>query len=345
MIIGIIGAGIAGLTAGRHLARHGHEVIVLEKSNGFGGRLTSHVTGPTKDVKVDHGVPFISSGSAIFSEFISELKQQGLIREWTDTFSLHTSEEFYPVHPSKESEQTYVSSDGMHAIGKYLSRWMDFRLNQKVGGITMVAPGKLRKRPWVVNFSDSTILELDALIIATPAIAANGVLQTAQDELAIRYLTSLLAKVKYDSTYTLMAGYGKREIPEWKGIYCQNRVLGWVSNESSKRDTDILTLTAQTNAEYTTDNMSTSQEQIINDMLRELGSISGSWAANPEWRELHFWQYFKCVNPMDESFLESFDNNCPLALVGDYLGGNSVESAYLSGLRLAEHWLNKFPNP
>ena len=32
MIIGIIGAGIAGLTAGRYLAKQGHEITILEKS-------------------------------------------------------------------------------------------------------------------------------------------------------------------------------------------------------------------------------------------------------------------------------------------------------------------------
>ena len=54
MLIGIIGAGIAGLTAGRQLARHGHEVIVLEKSRGYGGRLSTRYSEPEQNIKVDH---------------------------------------------------------------------------------------------------------------------------------------------------------------------------------------------------------------------------------------------------------------------------------------------------
>lgn len=39
--IAIIGAGIAGITAARTLAKAGHHVHVFEKSRGAGGRMST----------------------------------------------------------------------------------------------------------------------------------------------------------------------------------------------------------------------------------------------------------------------------------------------------------------
>lgn len=60
MKIAVIGAGVAGLTAGRILAGSGHEVVVFEKSRGYGGRLATRYAGADNSTKVDHGLPYRS---------------------------------------------------------------------------------------------------------------------------------------------------------------------------------------------------------------------------------------------------------------------------------------------
>jgi predicted NAD/FAD-dependent oxidoreductase len=345
MRIGIVGAGIAGLTAGRLLAKHGHEVIVLEKSRGFGGRLATRYAGQENEAIIDHGTGYLTSKSETFKSFIEELKGKDLLKEWDENVSLFNEDGFYETHPSKEAETMYFAPKGMNTIGRYLSRTIDVRLNQQVSGITVVSTGTLKKRPWVINFLDTSVLELDALILATPAIQALGLMHTAQDETPIRFMNSLIAKVEYESTIAIMAGFGKRDMPNWKGVVCQNETLKWVSNENTKRELSEQILVAHSTHEYAKLNRTTDASIVVKDVLKEVSKFAGAWAQNPEWSQKHFWLFNRCVKSLEMDYLESSDTNAPLALIGDYFNGTNVESSYLSGLALAEHWLNKFPNP
>ena len=53
----VVGAGIAGLMAGRTLARAGHEVIVLDKGTSVGGRMATRRIG---EATFDHGAQFFT---------------------------------------------------------------------------------------------------------------------------------------------------------------------------------------------------------------------------------------------------------------------------------------------
>ncbi|MCA1599187.1 MAG: FAD-dependent oxidoreductase [Chloroflexi bacterium] len=56
MRIAIVGAGAAGLAAGRTLAAQGHDITIYEKSRGFGGRAA---TRRTHDCALDHGAQYL----------------------------------------------------------------------------------------------------------------------------------------------------------------------------------------------------------------------------------------------------------------------------------------------
>ncbi len=80
-------------------------------------------------------------------------------------------------------------------------------------------------------------------------------------------------------------------------------------------------------------------EEII---LDELTGILGGWSALPEWKQVHFWRYTKVINPLPFPFMEVVGNDAPIALIGSYMNGDSVESAYLSGLAIGKFWSDKF---
>lgn len=344
MKIGIIGAGISGLTAGRVLAKAGHEVVVFEKSNSLGGRLSTRRSDTETIQTYDHGVPYLSGTSSEFIEFIKELEEKSVVKKWVDSISYYKDGKILPEIPGRDRETVYIAPEGMNSVGKYLARWLDFYYSEKVGGVTYIGGSRIKKSPWMINSSTINVFEVDAVIIATPAIQAYGLVSTAQDEIDLRKMISILDEIPYTSTYSFMADYGNRDLPDWSMMSCQHSVISWICNESRKRHTTgEFTLVAQTTHDFTREQLEQDSREAIEQKIKKaLGEILGSWASRPVWSQSHFWRYKIPRKSLDMPFLESENDLAPLAVVGDYFQGTSLEAAYLSGLRLGKHWSDKF---
>jgi renalase len=344
MTIAIIGAGIAGLTAGSILAKAGHHVTVFEKSRGFGGRLATRYSGTDDRLRMDHGLSYLPAGGVEFQRFMEDLVGDGILTEWTDHLALHDGSTLYPEHPAMERSPLYAAPGGLNTLGRHLGRHVDVVFEKKVGGITLVAPKRAVKPSWVVNFADGSVFEAEAVIVAVPATQAEAIVQTSQDEWGVRYLIRKLSDVGYASGYTLLAGYGGRAKPEWNGIVCQNSLISLLIHESGKRpDLDETVLVAHSTPEFAASQFGQDPELVANAMIQALAPIAGDWAAFPKWRQVHFWRYLTPLTPMsDLSYLEMEQTDAKLALIGDYFGaGHPVEAAYLSGKRLAEAWVSR----
>ncbi len=344
MKIGIIGAGLSGLAAGRVLAGAGHDVVVFEKSRGYGGRMATRRIQREEPIPMDHGAPYLTGTSDAFRSFLSELEEKGLITLWADRFSYYTDGRILPEMPGREPVPYYAAPNGMNTIGKYLGRLFDIYFEEKVGGITHIGGSRIRKSPWMINSSSINVFEADAVIIATPAIQAYGLVATAQDEFDLRKMITVLDDISYTSTVSLMAGYGERNPVDWKAIHCDHPVVSWICNESSKRvSSEEMSLVIHSTDKFARQLVEADDPGELNGkLLKAMGQIMGSWAARPEWHQLHLWRYHFPKKSLDMPFLESQDELAPIALVGDYFQGRSMEAAYLSGLKLGTHWVEKF---
>ncbi|MEX0662576.1 MAG: FAD-dependent oxidoreductase [Balneolaceae bacterium] len=346
MVIGIIGAGISGLIAGRVLAKQGHDVTILEKSSGFGGRMATRNAGTSHETKLDHGLSYFTVDSPEFQNFSAELLEKGLIKRWGDDFGFYDGIKLYKKNPNQKQQPTFTAVDGMNSIGKYLSRWVDVKTETLVGGITYIGSHRTKKRSWMINLTAGNTFEADAVIIATPAPQAYGLLQTSTDETNALKIIREIDEVHYAPCYTLMTGYGDRELPDWEGVICNSGALQFISNEASKKSNgQECSLVAQATPEFTKHLKGIkNDETITKEMLNELSGIAGRWAASPKWSQVHYWRYSRAMKVINEPYFELEMNDAPLALIGDYFGGNSVDSAFRSGYKLAKQWSEKFNN-
>ncbi|MDX1586017.1 MAG: FAD-dependent oxidoreductase [Balneolaceae bacterium] len=342
MKIGIIGAGLSGLVAGKKLAEAGHDVTVIEKSRKLGGKMATL----KKEAQIfDYGTSSVISSRKTFHGFIKLLKEKGLLKEWSRDFAFFDGTQLHEVNPHRPQNSYHVSPEGINAIPQFLSRWVDLKSEEKAGGLTYIGANRSKKRAWMINLTDISVFECDAVIIATPAPEAYGILQTAQDITPTRRIIRHIDEVRYDSCISLMASYNKEYQPEWKGIECEDPTLSWVGNESSKLENPSHTsLVIRSSDEFARKHRDSSREEVRELLLERASEITSPWVINPEWTDMHVWKYFNARNPINDYFMELEMEEAPLALVGDYFGGTSAQDAFLSGYTLAEYWMNKY-NP
>lgn len=343
MVIAVIGAGLSGLTAARELAQAGHQVTVIEKSRGFGGRMATRYAGKDEALKMDHGLSYFTADSPEFRKFVVELLENKLLQVWGDHFALYDGRDFHETSSNAVKITRYTSRDGMNSIGKYLGRWVDVKFETKASGLTYVGNFRGKKRAWMVNLESSGTFEADAIIIALPAAQAYGLLNTTQDETDILKMVSVINEIKYSTSFTVMAGYGKQAQPDWQGIISKDSVLNFISNESYKRgNNDELAIVLNSTPGFAYAYRDADKELVTRQMLDRFAAIAGAWGAVPEWSQIHYWRYSQSLNTIPKPFLELKSGEGPLALIGDYFEGNSVDHAYRSGLKLAQNWISKY---
>ena len=74
----IIGAGLAGLSAANALQAAGHDVLVVDKGRGLGGRLAGR---RIDNASFDHGAQFMTTRDPKFVEQVSQWIEAGVAEE------------------------------------------------------------------------------------------------------------------------------------------------------------------------------------------------------------------------------------------------------------------------
>lgn len=339
MVIGIIGSSISGLIAGKRLAKAGHDVTIIEKNRSLGGRLK---TVELDSLNLDVGLSRFDVTTNTFDAFVKTQEEEGIVQKWAKEFSYYDGLEVINDDPNSDSRQYYAGKNGLQLLAESMSRWVDIKSEEQAGGLTYIGPDRSKKRSWMINLTDISVFECDAVIIATSAVEAYGLMQTAQNKTESRRIIRHVDEVRYDGCFSLAATFDNQEVPDWKGIECESNSINWICNESSKLDTDKTALVIQSTPEFYRKHAQKSDDETKELLFEEASDIVGTWVHRSKSTYLQGWKYFKTKNPINEYFMELELEDAPLALIGDYLGGSSLESAFVSGYNLSEYWIKKY---
>jgi predicted NAD/FAD-dependent oxidoreductase len=81
--IGIVGAGMAGLSCATLLAAAGHRVVLFDKGRGPGGRMaTRRVATDLGEVVFDHGAQYLTARDPDFVTQVERWRDAGHVARW-----------------------------------------------------------------------------------------------------------------------------------------------------------------------------------------------------------------------------------------------------------------------
>ena len=316
--IGIIGAGMAGITCANYLFSKGFEVTVYEKSRGLGGRMATKRIN--SELSVDHGVQYVNANTPAFKKYLDECISNGYAEHWSPT---GMDAQYL------NQNNIFVGVPGMNGLLKMNSKKLNIKFSFKVDSIK-----KLNKK-WLVSFEDSELKEqFDLLVFAIPPIQ---VCQIIQGEEA---LLQELSIVEIDPCWSLiLITRNKLSCNDYNKFH-SNSIASIVYNSSKpKRNKLSNSYIIHSSPNWTKQNLSLEKQEaelkIVNLLEEQLNQ-----KIEIEFLKAHRWLFAQTKAPLGKSFLKNKDNN--LFIGGDWCLGANVEAAFNSGLKIAEFINLKF---
>jgi renalase len=303
--VGIIGAGLAGLTCARQLCDRGYTVKLFDKSRGIGGRVaTRRVNQANQVIFVDHGLPFLTIQGEKTAALIENLRQEGVVTPWFDS--------------------SYVSPAGINAVAKFLAKDLEIERDFLVNRL------EVRDNNWFLSNKDQIKGEFKALVLAIPAPQGALLLENSD----ITALPELRA-IAYDPCLTVMAGY--RDLP----APSPSPDIIWLGLDSSKRElSPDYVFVLHSSADFAEKYLDSEDLEAV-----KLDLLACAGLPFPDWSQIHRWRYalvrkglaVSCLSVNSPLPLVACGDWCQ---GGDSARNSSLETALTSGIAAANQVLH-----
>ena len=312
----IIGAGMSGLSAARELQNNGHEVTVIDKGRGIGGRMaTRRFAGG----KFDHGAQFFTARSDEFKAATEKWRGENIASHWFDGTPT-------PDEPAKnDGHPRYCGTSGMTGIGKHLSEDLNVQLGVEVETLTRA------NGVWTAATSDGTTFQGEELILTAPIPQALQLFDTS-DQILPAAMRATLESVRYEPCFAVLAQLdGPSNIAAPGLLYINGEPIWWIADNYQKGVSPIEgSVTIHSSGHYARAHYDDDQTKVGEDLLAHCKAWLGREVKQFEVRR---WRYSKPENPLDIGIARS--ENCAVTFAGDALMGAKIEGAFTSGLMAA----------
>lgn len=298
----IIGAGMAGLSVAKILIEKGHEVTVLDKGRGVGGRMS---TRTIENAKADHGAQYFSVKSAEFQTLIAVLQTENITKKW---------------HLAQRKNIRYIGAKGMNTIPKKMATDLIIHLNEKV---VLIAEKQIKTE-------SGNTYNFDNLIITIPIPQVIDLFDASEITFSKKD-KSVIDSIEYDPCIAVMTVLKQTtEIPSG-GIILENQPVAWIADNFQKGITETPTATIHASVGFSKKHLEDDLQEVAKEIL-----LSVSQWISPEnvvSIQVHRWRYSLACKRYEQPFYQIENRN--IYLGGDGFGIGNVEGAFLSGYHLA----------
>ena len=304
MRVAIVGAGMAGLACAHGLRERGHAATLFDKGRGAGGRMSKRrVATDAGERRFDHGAQYITAHDPGFAGQLRAWAEQGLVAPWPAA-----------------GERAWVGTPAMSAPVRAMADAADVRWNTRVDAL---AHGD----GWRVDHAGGREDGFDAVVIAVPAEQVAALVAPH-----LPALVALATGVPSAPCWTVMAAFAAR-VPAEADVIRDAGSIGWAARDSAKpgrarHEAWVIQATPDWSAAHLEEQATTVTDLLMQAFAERVGGGLPAMIATAA----HRWRYARS-GALGRDAL--WDGAMRLGVCGDWLLGPRVESAWLSGRRLA----------
>jgi renalase len=338
--IAIIGAGIAGLTAARQLARAGATVQVFDKGRGVGGRAATRRDDPLTGGgrQFDHGAQYFTAESEGFRTQIADWVAAGVAAEWKGLLAvINCDVDGCQLADPPQAKPRYVGVPGMSAIAKRLAEEVAAAGGRVTTGVR-VAPLKRGDGRWrLAAESGEPLGDFAKVLVTAPAPQAAELLTPSPA------LSNAAKSVRITGCWAAMVAFDGPVATEIDGAFVNGPAeatpLSWIARDSSKpgrtgHPPEGSLWVLHGSPAWSEPNHAITPERAAEALLEGFWKALGLPAQPASSCEAHRWRFALPENPLVATAIA--DQALGLYAAGDWCGGPRVEGAYLSGLKAGE---------
>jgi len=319
----IVGAGLAGLAAGRDLARAGHTVHILEKSRGVAGRAaTRKLELDGRVVPVDHGAQYFTAKNHRLPTLLPRLIQQGLVREWSRGFpSLRPG----GMSGSTTGHPRYICPEGMNTLGKvFLQGWETHDRPLPLESEALATGVQKAAESWTVTLEDGSTRSGRALVLNMPAPQA---LQLTLGQLEPE-VELALKTARYAPCWAAILVPCQLPCLDWVGLEIEHPVLAWAALDHTKRAVpDPAVLVLHASPAWSEAHLELDPDEALQQITEAARELFGNWIGQCHTAMAHRWRYALPTQTHSQPYLAQEN----LVFCGDWCGGPRIEAALESG--------------
>ncbi|MEM1184463.1 MAG: FAD-dependent oxidoreductase [Planctomycetota bacterium] len=343
MNIGVIGGGIAGLTAAKTLANSGCVVSVFDKGRGPGGRASRRrVETPNgSEYHFDHGAQYFTARDEGFIRTVERWCERGVAAAWDAKLVAieRDADGARRVVPKLTGPVRYVGLPGMNEIVRHMAETLPTGANVEFG--VKVSDLHRTGSQWSVFDDEGNSLgSFDSVLVATPAPQAASLLADLPD------LAERCRRVEIKPSWALMLGFDEPLNAGFDGAFINRQstqhdgTLSWICQNNSKPGRpEAECWVAHADHRWTKANLEDDRDAIAQALLPAFFDAAGVEPRTPAYAHAHRWRYAIPAAPLGEGCL--FDADHAAGACGDWAYGARIEGAFLSGVAAAARVLGQ----
>lgn len=315
--VAVIGAGVAGLTAARELARSGRDVVVFDKARGAGGRTS---TRRGEGTAYDHGAQYFTARTEAFSKQVADWCDRGVAARWTaPVVTLDAGART----ATGKNDPRFVGVPGMSALARDLAKDLRLECRTRIEWIDGSASRRI-----LITEDGEELAGFDAVVVATPAPQAVPLLAP------VPQLSAAAAGVEMQPCHAALVTFPERLDVDFGGAFVSNSPLAWVARSPSKPGRpDAESWVLHTTPYWSVHHLESPSEEVASALLGAFGEALGRKLPAPSACSTHLWRFARTAVPVGDPFL--WDAEQRIGACGDWLIGARVEDAFTSGARLS----------